>query len=114
MPVTTPTVRRGPITWRGGNSYGLTQYIYDVYTNYNYAVLSRHLRAGGAISGTNYATNIFNQYQYSFLNVVTNHYYTNSLVSQFITNISYIPLGSPDLLSTNVYQTTLLHQHPRR
>ena len=95
----------------GGNSYGLIRNTFDIYTNYLIAV-----RPGICEPlvywGTNLATNIISQYQYSFLNVVTNHYYSNSLVSLFITNIYYIPGGSPDLLGTNIYQTNFFTNFP--
>lgn len=88
----------------GGNSYGLVQYVYDLYTNRNYAVYPG-ICEPVVQWGTNYTTNIVTTYSYDFLNVVTNHYYTNSLVSVFVTNVFSIPGGSPDLLATNVYTT---------
>jgi hypothetical protein len=88
----------------GGNSFGLTQNTFDIYTNYLYAV-----RPGICEPvlqfGTNYTTNIISTYSYNFLNVITNHYYTNSLVSLFITNIYLIPGGSPNTLGTNITMT---------
>ena len=83
------------------NSYGLVKSTFDLYTNYSYAVYPGICEPVLGF-GTNYTTNIVNQYQYSFLNVVTNHYYSNSLVSLFITNVYSIPGGSPDLLGTNI------------
>jgi hypothetical protein len=89
----------------GGNSYGLTQNFYDRFTNYSYALYPGICEPVLA-QATNYSTNIISKYQYNFLNVVTNHYYTNSLVYSFTTNIYYIPGGSPDLLATNISNTT--------
>ena len=95
----------------GGNSYGLSQSIYDIYTNYNYAVYPGICEPVAAL-GTNYSTNIVTQYQYNFLNVVTNHYYTNTLVFSFVTNIYYIPGGSPDQLGTNISNTSYYTNFP--
>ena len=87
-----------------GNSYGLVKNYYDIYTNYSYAVYPGICEP--VIQwGTNYTTNFATTYQYDFLNIVTNHYFTNSLVSLFITNVFSIPGGSPDLLETNVTAT---------
>ena len=84
----------------GGDSYGLIQSTYDIYTNYNYAVYPGICQPV-LVFGTNYSTNIVNTYQYGFANLVTNHYYTNTAVTVSATNVSYTPLGSPDLLFTN-------------
>ena len=84
--------------------YGLVQYVYDLYTNRNYAVYPG-ICEPVVQWGTNYTTNIVTTYSYDFLNVVTNHYYTNSLVSLFITNVYAIPGGSPDLQATNITVT---------
>ncbi|HEV2693742.1 MAG TPA: Ig domain-containing protein [Verrucomicrobiae bacterium] len=95
----------------GGNSFGLTKNTYDIYTNFLYAV-----RPGICEPvlqfGTNYTTNIVNTYSYNFINVVTNHFYTNALVSLFITNIFIIPGGSPDNLGTNITVTNFYANIP--
>ena len=83
----------------------MTQNFYDQYTNYNYAVYPGICEPILQF-GTNYSTNIVSKYQYSFLNVITNHYYTNALVELFITNIFLIPGGSPDQLGTNITVTS--------
>jgi hypothetical protein len=94
----------------GGNAYGLIQNIYDLYTNYNYAVYPG-ICMPTLRFGTNYTTNVVYQYQYNFYNIITNHYYSNSLVTAVTTNTAYIPFGSPDLLTnivtTNTYVTNL-------
>jgi hypothetical protein len=86
-------------------AYGATSSYYDIYTNYAYAV-----RPGICEPvltwGTNYSTNIATTYQYTFLNVVTNHYYTNSLVTVLTTNVYALTNGSPNLLGTNVTQVS--------
>jgi hypothetical protein len=100
----TSTGATGTNNVAGGNAFGLTQSTFDIYTNYLIAV-----RPGVCEPilqfGTNYTTNIVSTYQYDFLNVVTNHFYTNSLVSLFITNIFLIPGGSPNTLGTNITST---------
>ncbi len=50
---------------------------------------------------TNYTTNIVNSYVYNFGNVVTNHFYTNTLVRVSTTNIFSLPNGFTNTLSTN-------------
>ncbi len=95
----------------GGNAYGLTRSYYDLYTNYNYAVYPGICEPVLA-QGTNYSTNVVLQYQYNFLNVVTNHYYPSSTVTVITTNITSIPFGSPDLLKTNVYTNTYVTNVP--
>ncbi len=88
----------------GGNAYGLSQNTYDIYTNYNYAVYPG-ICEPVIYFANNYETNIVRKYDYEFLNVVTNHYYSNSLVTSFATNIFATPGGSPEALTTNVTQT---------
>ena len=85
----------------GANSFGLVQNVYDLYTNYNYAVYPG-LCEPTLVFGTNYTTNILNTYNYTFANVITNHYYTNPVVTVSTTNVSYCFGGSPDLLCTNI------------
>lgn len=98
-------------TSTSGLTYGLTNFVSDIFTNYLIAV-----RPGICepvlVFGTNYTTNAIYKYEYNFLNVVTNHYYSNSMVSLFITNIYYVPGGSPDLLATNIYQTNFFTNLP--
>jgi hypothetical protein len=89
----------------GANSFGLLQNIYDRYTNYNYAVYPG-ICEPVMVYGTNYTTNIVTTYNYTFANVVTNHYYTNPVVTVSTTNVSYCPAGSPDLLCTNIIVQT--------
>jgi len=88
----------------GGNAYGLIQNIADVYTNFIYDVRPGICQPVVEFA-TNYTTNIVSTYSYDFLNVVTNHYYSNSLASLFITNIYLIPGGSADQLATNITVT---------
>ena len=85
----------------GTNSYTLTQIVVDRYTNYNYAVYPG-ICEPVLVVGTNYTTNIVTGYQYDFINVITNHYYTNTAVTVLTTNVGYVPGGSPDLLQTNI------------
>jgi hypothetical protein len=85
----------------GGNSYGLTQNFYDQYTNYTYAVYPGICEAV-MTEGTSYATNIVTSYNYDFLNIITNHYFTNTYVTVASTNVYACPGGSPDLLCTNI------------
>jgi hypothetical protein len=85
----------------GGNSYGLTQSFMYRFTNYNYA-LYPGICQPVIRWGTNYVTNIVNRYEYNFLNVVTNHYFTNTPFTQIITNIEAIPLGGFDTYRTNI------------
>ena len=89
----------------GANSFGLLQNVYDRYTNYNYAVYPG-ICEPVMVYGTNYTTNIVNTYNYTFANVVTNHYYTNPIVTVSTTNVSYCSGGSPDLLCTNIIVQT--------
>ena len=61
----------------------MTQNFYDIYTNYTYAVYPGICEPTFALL-TNYSTNIFTQYQsINSLNVVTNHYYTNTPIFSF-------------------------------
>ena len=86
-------------------TFSATQSTYDIYTNYNYFI-KPGICEPVLTWGTNYSTNIATTYQYTFLNVVTNHYYTNSLVTVLTTNVYALPGGSPDLLGTNVTQVS--------
>jgi hypothetical protein len=52
------------------------------------------------VGGTNYATNIVAVYNYAFGNVMTNHFYTNSLVRIYTTNVFATP-GVGTNLTTN-------------
>ena len=88
----------------GNNAYTLTNYYYSQYTNYNYAVYPGICRPVLQFS-TNYSTNAIYKYQYNFVNVVTNHYYSNAIVSLFITNIYAIPGSAFDKLGTNITVT---------
>ena len=85
----------------GTTAYSLTNYYLSQFTNYNYAVYPGICRPVLQYS-TNYSTNAIYKYQYNFLNVVTNHYYTNAMVSVFITNIFAIPGNPFDVLGTNI------------
>lgn len=95
----------------GTNAYSYIRNIYNAYTNYTYAV-----RPGICEPvlkfGTNYTTNIVSKFEYSFLNVITNHYYSNSLVWLYETNVFAIPGGSPDVLATNITVTTYYTNFP--
>lgn len=82
------------------NTFSLTRKYYDIYTNYSYALRPGICEPVLAFA-TNTTTNVVNTYQYGFLNVVTNHFYTNTLFCVATTNVAAIPLGSPDLLVTN-------------
>lgn len=87
------------------NIYSFTRLTYNTYTNYTYAVRPGICQPVLAFA-TNYSTNVVFTYGYNFLNLVTNSIYTNSLVTTFTTNIQACPLGSPDLLCTNISQVT--------
>jgi hypothetical protein len=85
----------------GGNTYGLIKNYYTVYTNHQYAVRPGICEAV-MTEGTSYATNIVTSYNYDFLNIITNHYFTNTYVTVASTNVYACPGGSPDLLCTNI------------
>ena len=85
----------------GSNLYGLTNTVYDRYTNYNYAVYPG-ICEPALVLGTNYTTNIVTTYQYYFGGIVTNHYYANTFSVVLTTNVGPCPGGSPDLLCTNI------------
>jgi len=95
----------------GGNAFGLIQNTADIFTNFQITI-----RPGICepvlTFGTNFATNVVSKFEYSFLNVITNHYYTNSLVWLYETNIYAIPGGSPNLLGTNVTVKTYYTNFP--
>ena len=93
----------------GGNSYGLTQNFYDLYTNYNYAVYPGICEPVVQFAAV---TNIQFEYNYHFINIVTNHYYTNSYVQITTTNSYTLPGGSPDLVSNAVVTTTIVTDVP--
>ena len=88
----------------GGNSFGLAQSTYDIYTNYNYAVYPGLCESVLAFA-TNYTTNIVTVYAYNFGNIVTNSYYTNSPLTVITTNITLVSGGYPGQLVTNVTTT---------
>lgn len=89
----------------GGNAFGLTQSYYYQFTNYTYAV-NPGICQPVLQFGTNYSTNAIYKYQYNFINVITNHYYTNSLINLFITNVYAIPGNPVDVLGTNIFNTS--------
>ena len=99
------------IATNSANAYGFTQNTYSAYTNYNYVVAPGICQPVLAI-GTNYSTNIVTTYQYDFLNIVTNHYFSNSLVTLLITNIFALTNGSPGVFGTNITQTTFYTNLP--
>jgi hypothetical protein len=88
----------------GGNAFGLTQNYYYQFTNYTYAV-NPGICEPVLRFGTSYTTNAIYKYDYNFINVVTNHYFTNALVSLFVTNIFAIPGNPIDVLGTNILVT---------
>ena len=90
---------------------GLVENTYYAYTNYNYLVAPGICEPVLAM-GTNYSTNIVTTYQYDFLNIVTNHYFSNTLVTLLITNVYAITNGSPDVFATNVIQTNFYTNLP--
>lgn len=98
----------GPVTnpVAGGNAFGLTQNIYDIYTNFN-IVLRPGICEPVLTSATVTTTNTVDVYNYVFANVVTNGYSTNSLVTVITTNIAPCPGGSTATLCTNI--TTLTY-----
>lgn len=57
---------------------------------------------------TNYFTNVGNLYQYTFGNIITNTYYSNSYVSVMITNVQPAPYGLAGQIVTNVTANTYL------
>lgn len=88
----------------GGISYGLTNYVSDIFTNFVYAVRPGICEPVLTWS-INYSTNAVFKYKYDFLNVVTNHFYTNAYVSFFETNIFAVPGNPVDKLQTNIVVT---------
>ena len=95
----------------GGNSYGLVQNYYDLYTNRNYAVYPG-ICEPVLVIGTNYTTNVVTTYQYYFGGIVTNQLYTNTTSVVLTTNVEAYPGGSPDLLSTNISIVTNIINQP--
>ena len=89
----------------GGNAFGLTQMFLYQFTNYAYAV-NPGICEPLLQFGTNYSTNIVTTYQYYFANIVTNHFFTNTLTTILTTNIGPCPGGSPVQLCTNITITT--------
>ena len=55
---------------------------------------------------TNYTTNVAGIYQYSFGNVITNHFYTNNYVQVLATNIFLVNGGPVGSTGTNISVTT--------
>jgi len=94
-------------TSTSGQTFGLTNFISDVYTNYIIAVRPGICEPVLAF-GTTYTTNIVNQFQYDFINVVTNHYFTNTFVTIITTNISFTNSG----LTTNVFSKSFYTNLP--
>lgn len=72
------------------NTYFYSQTIYYVFTNRTYNV-SPGICNPKLVFGTNYSTNIAVGYNYTFGNVLTNHYYTNTLVKIYTTNVFVSP-----------------------
>ena len=95
----------------GNNAYTLTNFYYSQFTNYNYAVYPGICRPVLQYS-TNYSTNAIYKYQYNFVNVVTNHYYSNAMISVFITNIYAIPGNAFNKLGTNIVVTNYFTNLP--
>jgi hypothetical protein len=89
----------------GNTPFSLTNYYLSQFTNYNYAVYPGICNPVVQFS-TNFSTNAIYRYQYNFLNVVTNHYYSNSAVSVLITNIEAIPYTNFYAMRTNISNTT--------
>ena len=70
-----------------------TNYIYVVYPGICEPVLTL---------ATNYSTNLFAEYSYSFGNIMTNTYSTSTFVTVIITNITPVFGGTNGQLATNV------------
>ena len=109
--ITTNGIATGTNNLPGGNSYGLIKNYYDVYTNYNYMVLPGICEPLLQFA-TNYTTNVVTTYNYTFGNVVTNSYFTNSYVTILTTNIGPTNGGTVGTLFTNVTQVTMLTNVP--
>jgi hypothetical protein len=86
-------------------TYGSVVISLNLFTNYNYAVYPG-ICEPVAVYGINYSTNIVNTYDYGFINLITNHFYTNTLVTVLTTNVSSCFGGSPDVLCTNISSAT--------
>lgn len=86
------------------NTFGLTQVYYGQFTNYNYSV-NPGICQPVLRFGTNYSTNAIYKYEYNFINVVTNHYFTNALVWLFETNVFAQPFTNASVLKTNIVVT---------
>jgi hypothetical protein len=95
----------------GGNAFGLIQNIYDIYTNFN-VVLRPGICEPVLAFSTNTFTNTINTYNYVFANIVTNHYFSNSLVTVIVTNIAPCPGGSTATLCTNITTSTFYTNLP--
>lgn len=91
----------------GGTAFGLTKIFYNQFTNFQYAVYPGVCQPVLAF-GVSYSTNPVLKYDYNFINVVTNHYFTNSYVSLFVTNVYAIPNNPTNpliVLRTNIVNT---------
>ena len=75
------------------------------YTNYTYSIRPGFCEPALAFA-TNYTTNILTRYQYTFFNVITNSYYTNTYQTVITTNIAPFTNGLvgklTNFVSTNV------------
>ena len=92
------------------NGYGVLQYAFNYigyYTN-RVAVVQAGYCEPVLQYATNYTTSIVTAYQYSFLNIVTNTYYTNSYFTITITNIAPTNGGMAGTLVTNITTTTVV------
>jgi hypothetical protein len=85
------------------NVVGLLQYSFYVYTNYSYVVNPGICEPTLAV-GTNFSTNVVAEYNYSFGNIVTNTYSTNTYVTVIVTNITPVIGGIAGEMQTNVFE----------
>ena len=81
--------------------YAFTQSVFFTFTNRTYNITPGICEPVLVFPAT-FTTNIANNYQYTFGNVVTNHFYTNTFVRISTTNIFSLPGGSTNILSTNI------------
>jgi hypothetical protein len=85
---------------RGTNTFLFSRAIFYTFTNRTYNVIPGICNPK-LVMGTNFSTNIANVYQYSFGNVLTNHFYPTTLVKVY-TNYIFSSGGVGTNLTTNM------------
>jgi len=86
------------------NNYGVLQYTFNDIVYYTNRIAAVEVGTCEPLLeySTNYTTNTPIFYQYTFLNIITNAYYTNSSYTLIITNIGPTNGGTVGMLFTNV------------